>query len=205
MEDRELRRRRAERYVATARLVVLWERIWPAMWPGMGIIGAGMILALLNFFSILPGVAHALFLILLFGSATYFFWKTFSPFRTPKWEDGARRVERDSDLPNRPITEGSDVVAAGKGDPFAEGLGRALCGSSGRDRRLLHCGTTRRRSPCVGIDAGVRPNGRQFGVRCLGIASDLHGPAAAFADRYLGRRRRRRRSGADQQHAGDAA
>ncbi len=125
MEERETRRRRAERFVATARLILLWERIWPAMWPGMGIIGIGVIVALVGLFTILPGVVHALLLIVLFGSAAYFFWKTFSPFRSPRWEDGARRVERDSDLPNRPITEGTDNVAAGKGDPFAEGLWRA--------------------------------------------------------------------------------
>src|SRR5215212_11214909 len=125
MEDREVRRRKAERFISTARLVLLWERIWPAMWPGMGIVGLGMIVALFGLFAVMPGVVHAVLLVLLFASAGYFFWSTFAGFRQPRWEDGARRVERDSDLPNRPITEGTDVVAAGKGDPFAERLWRA--------------------------------------------------------------------------------
>jgi len=125
MEDRETRRRIAERYVTSARLVLLWERVWLAMWPGIGIVGVGMIVALLGLFAIIPGYVHAVLLVILFASAGYFFWSTFSTIRGPGWAEGARRVERDSDLPNRPITEGTDNVAAGKGDPFAERLWRS--------------------------------------------------------------------------------
>ena len=125
MENREARRRVAERYVTSARLVLLWERVWLAMWPGIGIVGIGMIIALLGLFSIIPGYVHAILLLIFFASAGYFFWSTFSKVRGPGWVDGARRVERDSDLPNRPITEGTDKVAAGKGDPFAEKLWRS--------------------------------------------------------------------------------
>ena len=46
MENREARRRIAERDVTSARLVLLWERVWLAMWPGIGIVGIGMIIAL---------------------------------------------------------------------------------------------------------------------------------------------------------------
>jgi len=123
--EREAKRQKAERFVATARLVVLWERVWPSMWPGLGIVGAGMILALVGFFGILPGAVHAVLLLAFFGSLLFVFWRSFVRFRTPRWEDGARRVERDSKLPNRPITEGTDIVAAGKGDPLAEKLWRA--------------------------------------------------------------------------------
>src|SRR4029077_6703221 len=125
MNEREIRKRRAERYIVIARLILLWERIWPSMWPGMGVVGAGMILALVGLFTIMPGALHAMFLLGFFGVTAYVFWRAFTPFKSPRWEDGARRVERDSDLPNRPITEGMDVVAAGKGDPLAEKLWRA--------------------------------------------------------------------------------
>jgi len=95
------------------------------MWPGLGIIGAGMILALIGFFGIIPGAVHAVLLLAFFGSLVFAFWRSFARFRTPRWEDGARRVERDSELLNRPITEGTDNVIAGKGDPLAEKLWRA--------------------------------------------------------------------------------
>ena len=81
--------------------------------------------ALVGLFTIMPGALHAMFLLMFFGVTCYVLWRAFNPFKSPRWEDGARRVERDSDLPNRPITEGMDVVAAGKGDPFAERLWRA--------------------------------------------------------------------------------
>ncbi|HEX3486276.1 MAG TPA: TIGR02302 family protein [Micropepsaceae bacterium] len=123
--EREARRQKAERFVAIARLILLWERIWPAMWPALGIFGAGAILALVGFFGMIPGVVHAVLLLAFFSSLLFVLWRSFSHFRSPRWEDGARRVERDSDLPNRPITEGMDVVAAGKGDPWAEKLWRA--------------------------------------------------------------------------------
>src|SRR5262249_32863511 len=96
MNEREMRKRRAERYIATARLVLLWERIWPSMWPGLGIIGAGMILALVGLFTIIPGALHAMLLLAFFGVTAYLFWQAFAPFKNPRWEEGARRVERDS-------------------------------------------------------------------------------------------------------------
>src|SRR5207302_9383637 len=102
--DRQARPQRAERFIAVARAILLWERVWPAMWPGMGIVGLGMIFALIGLFGILPGAAHAVILVVLFGAATFVFWRAFARFRGPRWEDGARRVERDSRLPNRPIT-----------------------------------------------------------------------------------------------------
>ncbi len=85
----------------------------------------GMILALAGFFTVIPGWLHAVLLVLLFSTTAYALWRTLARVRTPHWDDAARRVERDSELPNRPITEGSDTVAAGKGDPFAERLWRA--------------------------------------------------------------------------------
>jgi uncharacterized protein (TIGR02302 family) len=46
-------------------------------------------------------------------------------FSWPHWEDGARRLERDSALEHRPISESADALAAGRGDAFAEELWRA--------------------------------------------------------------------------------
>ena len=92
MENREARKRIAERYVASARLVLLWERVWLAMWPGLGIVGIGMIIALLGLFSIIPGYIHAILLLIFFGSVGYYFWSTFHTVRGPKWEEGAHSV-----------------------------------------------------------------------------------------------------------------
>ena len=148
------------------------------MWPGMGIIGVGMILALVGLFGIIPGAVHAVLLLVLFGALLFVFWRSFSPFRRPRWEDGARRVERDSNLPNRPITEGSDNVAAGKGDPFAERLWRAhiirLLASAKSLRLALPSPGMRLRDPrglrfavILGVAVGFIIAGPQSGQRLL--------------------------------------
>src|ERR1700749_5305291 len=43
-------------------------------------------------------------------------------FRLPDWHDGARRIERDSTLVHRPISEGEDILSAGEGDAGAQAL-----------------------------------------------------------------------------------
>ena len=162
MEDREARRQKAERFITFARAILLWERFWPGLWPGMGIIGIAMTLALVGAFTLLPGALHAVILLMLFGSLIYLFWRSFYSFKAPVWGDGARRVERDSDLPNRPITEGMDVVAAGRGDPFSERLWRAHI-----VRLLSSAASLRLRLPSPGL--GKRdPRGLRFAV-LLGV------------------------------------
>src|SRR5215475_13486992 len=148
------------------------------MWPGLGIIGAGMVLALVGFFGIIPGAVHAVLLLAFFGSLVFAFWRSFARFRTPRWEDGARRVERDSNLPNRPITEGSDNVAAGKGDPLAERLWRAhiirLLASAKNLRLALPSPGMARRDPrgiryavLLGLVVGFVIAGPQSGQRLI--------------------------------------
>ena len=33
----------SERYVALARAAILWERVWPALWPASGIVAAFLV------------------------------------------------------------------------------------------------------------------------------------------------------------------
>jgi uncharacterized protein (TIGR02302 family) len=115
---------KAERMIAAARGVVWWERVWPALWPGLGLLGLYAVLALSGVFAIIPAVLHLVILAILFSVAGYFFWRDLSLVRQPSWDDGARRVERDSHLANRPLSEGGDTIAAGEGDALSEGLWR---------------------------------------------------------------------------------
>lgn len=117
--------KRLERHIALARAAIAWERIWPRLWPALGIVGGFLALALLGAFSLLPGAFHAFIPIAVFSAAGCFLWGRFQDFRWPDWYDGARRLERDSALPHRPITERNDRLAAGTGDPVAELLWRA--------------------------------------------------------------------------------
>jgi hypothetical protein len=85
--------------IQAARAVVLWERVWPALWPGMGFLGLYFVLALTGLLEFLPSAIRVLLLIVTGASLFISFWRTFGPIRRPAWFDGARRLERDSDLP----------------------------------------------------------------------------------------------------------
>ena len=116
---------RHERYITLARLVLAWERAWPALWPATGIVGLYIAAAFLGLTDALPGVLRALLLLAVLVGTGYALYREFRNWRMPRWEEAARRVERDSALPHRPITERNDRLAIGAGDPFAESLWRA--------------------------------------------------------------------------------
>ena len=116
---------RGRGYIARARLAILWERLWRASWPATGIIGAFLALGLFDVYAYVPAWIHLLLLFLVCLAAGTFLHLNLKGFALPRWEDGARRVEQDSSLSHRPITEGQDRLAAGSGDPWTEELWRA--------------------------------------------------------------------------------
>jgi uncharacterized protein (TIGR02302 family) len=116
---------RHERYIALARLVLAWEHVWPALWPATGIIGLYVAAAFLGITEALPGALRSLIFVAVLVATGYVLYREFRNWRMPTWEEAARRVECDSALPHRPITERNDRLAVGAGDPFAESLWRA--------------------------------------------------------------------------------
>ncbi len=121
--DRETAR--VERAITRARATLWWERVWPKLWPATGILAAFLGVGLLGIFDYLPWEIHTLALLCAFGAAGYYIYENFQNLREPTWEEGARRVERDSVLEHRPITEQRDTIAVGAGDAYAEALWRA--------------------------------------------------------------------------------
>jgi len=117
--------RRVGRGVAAARAVLAWERVWPALWPATGILGIGIGLALLDAFTPLAWPLHALVLAVFVTSVSLALYFNLRGFALPRWHEGARRLERDSALDHRPISEAEDALAAGIGDPYAEELWHA--------------------------------------------------------------------------------
>ena len=111
-----------ERFVALSRFALLWERVWPALWPASGFVGLFASAALFDLLAPLPWVLHALILsaaITATGLALYFGLRG---LRVPDWIEGARRLERSSGFAHRPISEAQDKMAAGRGDGWAEEL-----------------------------------------------------------------------------------
>jgi uncharacterized protein (TIGR02302 family) len=110
--------------VGLARWALIWERVWSRLWPASGILGALLAAALGGLFEPLPWIAHAFLIAVAATFAGLTLERTFRDFRMPGWDDAARRIERDSGLSDRPITEGHDRLAAGRGDSWAEALWR---------------------------------------------------------------------------------
>ncbi|HEX4079100.1 MAG TPA: TIGR02302 family protein [Rhizomicrobium sp.] len=116
---------RHERAIALARLVLAWERAWPALWPATGIAGLYLAAAFFDLPAVLPGVLRSLLCVGVLAAVGYVLYREFRDWRMPRWQEAARRVERDSALSHRPITEREDRLAVGAGDAFAESLWRA--------------------------------------------------------------------------------
>jgi len=117
--------KRVERFILAARIVLAWERLWPILWPASGIAGLFLATALFGAYQPLPWPLHALILASIVTAISLSLYVNLAKFVTPGWTDAARRIERDSALQNRPISEADDTLAAGAGDLIAEELWRA--------------------------------------------------------------------------------
>jgi len=108
--------------VGLARGALLWERVWVRLWPASGVLGLLFAAALAGVLEPLPWFGHAVVIAFAVTFAGLALERTFADFRLPDWDDGARRIERRSGLADRPLTEGNDRLAAGRGDGYAEAL-----------------------------------------------------------------------------------
>jgi hypothetical protein len=113
------------RYILAARAILCFERIWPALWPATGIAGLTLAAGLFDAFTPLAWPLHALILAGLTTAIALCLYFNLETFTLPGWEEGARRLERDSALQHRPISEAGDEISAGKGDTLAEALWQA--------------------------------------------------------------------------------
>ena len=155
---------RTERLIALARGAVGWERIWPALWPASAIVGLFLAASLFNLFEPLSWPMHALVLAACISAIGVLLYIELRHLRLPSWDDGARRLERDSRLEHRPISEANDRIAAGAGDSWAEELWRAHIRS-----RLARALKLRVAFPASGL-ARKDPRALRFVVLLLLIA-----------------------------------
>jgi uncharacterized protein (TIGR02302 family) len=191
-----LRTDKTARYIALSRAALLWERVWPALWPASGIAGLFIAAALFDLLSVLPWALHALILsgaVTAIGLALYFGLRD---LKVPGWSDGARRLEQDSGFAHRPISEADDTMAAGSGDAWAERLWQLHL-----VQRLARIGTLRVALPAPGlarrdpralrfvilllVAAGLIVAGTDWSRRLWAGFSDTTGSAAATVDAWI--------------------
>src|SRR4051812_43711517 len=98
-----------------ARAALLWERVWPAAWPALCVLGVFAVVALFDLLPGLPGIAHAVILALFaaaFAAAAVWGVRT---ARRGGWPDtlaARRRIEQASGLPHRPLQALNDRPSA---------------------------------------------------------------------------------------------
>lgn len=113
---------RIARLIGFARGALAAERALPALWPALGFGGLYLALALTGLFAFVPWTLQALLLAATITATGLALEQGFRDFRLPHWQDGARRLERDSGLRHRPISEGGDRLIGE--DPLALELWR---------------------------------------------------------------------------------
>jgi uncharacterized protein (TIGR02302 family) len=111
-----LRRRRF-----AARAALIFERVWPALWPPLGVLGTYLCAALLDLPPRLPAALHAIVLAGILLACGWLLARGLRRLRLPSVAEADRRLERASGLRHRPLAALADQPAL----PGAEGLWRA--------------------------------------------------------------------------------
>ncbi len=101
---------------------LLWEALGPALWLPLTLLGAFLSLALLNPLPSLPGWLHAVVLLAALGAVLATAARGLRRLTLPGKAEALRRLERDSDLPHRPLSTLRDRPAGD--DPMALALWR---------------------------------------------------------------------------------
>lgn len=113
------------RALQLARAILWWEALWPALWRPLSLLGLFLALAWMGLFIHMSPWLHVPLLLATLGGAGWLTWQGLRTLRRPTEGDARRRLERDSHLPHRPLTQLQDGIAGGAGDPLAHALWRA--------------------------------------------------------------------------------
>jgi uncharacterized protein (TIGR02302 family) len=113
--------RRIAQNLVWARAAVGVERLLPALWPALGFAGLYLAAALFGLFQYIPWEIQSLMLAAAVTAVALALQGGLDRFAWPGSFDGARRLERDSGLAHRPISERGDVPADLR-DPFTAAL-----------------------------------------------------------------------------------
>ncbi len=141
--DRLLRRLAGRR--ALARCVILFERVWPALWPALGVAGLFVCAALLGLPPLLPPWAHIALLAVTFLLIVGLLARGLYGIAAPDDVAADRRLELASGLSHRPLAVLTDRPARGGAEADAAGvaLWQAHVGRAVRQVRRLRVGVPR--------------------------------------------------------------
>ncbi|WP_428485723.1 DUF4175 domain-containing protein [Rhodopila sp.] len=96
-----------------ARGAILFEALWPALWPPIGLIGLFACAALLNLPALLPPLAHLVLLLTVVLAVAVLAVRGLRGIRLPDDRAADRRLETSSGLIHRPLSVLTDRPAGG--------------------------------------------------------------------------------------------
>ena len=121
-----------------ARAAILFERIWPALWPALAVPGLFLLAALLDLPPLLPYWAHVALLAVTGAAFAALLVHGLRHVRTPDRGAVDRRLERASGLSHRPLSVLTDRPAST--DPGGDALWQAHLARAARQIRWLRVG-----------------------------------------------------------------
>jgi uncharacterized protein (TIGR02302 family) len=134
-----LRRLSGRRFLA--RLAILFERVWPVLWPPLGVAGIFVCIALLDLPRMLPVWAHILLLVVTVGAVLALLARGLRAIRRPDDAQADRRLELASGLVHRPLSVLTDQPAGD--DDASRALWQAHVARAVRQIRRLRVGFPR--------------------------------------------------------------
>ena len=113
------------RKIGLAWAALAWEGLWPRFVPLLSFVALFIAAAHLDVFAGLDPWVHTGILGALALAFAGLAWWRLRDFAWPAREAAIRRLERDSDIPHRPLAAVQDHLAAGNSDPMAVALWEA--------------------------------------------------------------------------------
>jgi uncharacterized protein (TIGR02302 family) len=132
---------RLPRWRALARLVLLFERLWPALWPALGVVGAFVCVALLDLPRRLPPSLHLALLLATALVVLFLLVRGLRGLVTPNDAAADRRLEVASGLRHNPLAVLTDRPAGA--DPAVDPIWRAHVTRAIAQLRRLRVGVPR--------------------------------------------------------------
>lgn len=162
---------------ALARVMILFELIWPALWPPFAVIGIFLCAALLNLPPLLSASLHLALLALVLLTVVGLLLHGFRKIRIPDNRTADRRLEARSGLVHQPLSVLTDRPA------MADAVGVALW-QAHADRALTQIGRLQVGLPRPGL-ARRDPRALRYGLllsvlACLAIAN-VDAPSRLYA------------------------
>jgi uncharacterized protein (TIGR02302 family) len=105
-----------------ARLVVTIERVWPALWPSLAVLGVFAAVSLFGLWLHLPLALHFVLLAGFAGALGWALWRARLVLALATRDAGLARLETDSGVLHQPLRALDDTLPAGFADPATRRL-----------------------------------------------------------------------------------